>query len=191
MSKLLKKFGVLSIQGDFAAHKKMLARLGVEAIEIRRADELAQVDGLIMPGGESTTMLKFLTEEELWEPIRQFAKSEKLVFGTCAGAILLAREVLNPPQPSLNLIDIAIERNAYGRQVDSFIAEAETTFTNHNIEAVFIRAPQIKTVGSGVEVLATCKHQPIFVRQKNIFAATFHPELTKDEQVHRFFIHSN
>lgn len=190
MSKPPIKIGVLAIQGDFAAHKKMLEHIGVEALEVRRADELAQVDGLIMPGGESTTMLKFLMEENLWEPIRQFAREGKAVFGTCAGAILLAREVLNPGQPSLKLIDIVIERNSYGRQVDSFIAKAQPTFTDDEIEAVFIRAPQIQRVGKAVQVLATLNSQPIFVRQNNIFAATFHPELTADDRIHQLFVQS-
>jgi 5'-phosphate synthase pdxT subunit len=182
------KVGVLAIQGDYAAHKKMLERLDVDAIEIRRADELAQVDGLIMPGGESTTMLKFLQEENLWEPIQQFALEHNPIFGTCAGAILLARDVLNPAQPSLNLIDMTVERNSYGRQVDSFIAGVEASFTKDVIEAVFIRAPQIINVGRQVEVLATFNNQPIFVRQQHVFASTFHPELTNDDRVHRLFV---
>lgn len=190
MNKSPIKIGVLAIQGDFAAHKQMLERIGVEAIEIRRASELAQIDGLIMPGGESTTMLKFLTEENLWDPIQEFTRTGKHIFGTCAGAILLARDVLNPAQPSLNLIDMTVERNSYGRQVDSFIVSIETTITNETIEAVFIRAPQIKDVGKEVEVIATLNDQPIFVRQKNIMAATFHPELTNDDRIHRFFIDS-
>ncbi len=182
------KIGILAIQGDFAAHQKMLERLGVETLEVRRAEELKQVAGLIIPGGESTTMLKFLQEENLWEPLRQFALSEQPIFGTCAGAILLAREVLNPLQPSLNLLDITVERNSYGRQVDSFIANVNLARSDTPIEAVFIRAPQIIAVGDAVEVLATLNNQPVFVRQKNIFAATFHPELTDDESVHRLFV---
>lgn len=184
------KIGVLAIQGDFAAHKKMLERMGVKTVEVRNADQLAEVDGLIMPGGESTTMLKFLVEENLWKPISQYSQTGKPIFGTCAGAILLAREVKNPPQPSLNLIDIAIERNSYGRQVDSFITKVETRFTDNAIEAVFIRAPKIQAIGQEVDVLATLENQPIFVRQNNVFAATFHPELTNDDRIHRLFIQS-
>jgi pyridoxal 5'-phosphate synthase pdxT subunit len=188
MSKASIKIGVLAIQGDFAAHLRMLKQIGVEAIEVRRADELEEVDGLIIPGGESTTMLKFLSGENLFAALRQFAGQGKPVFGTCAGAILLAREVINPPQPSMGLLDITIERNAYGRQVDSHISQARTTFDGGAMEAVFIRAPRIKAIGDGVEVLATLDKEPVFVRQKNIFAATFHPELSVDERAHRLFI---
>lgn len=182
------KIGVLAIQGDFAAHARMLRRIGVQAIEVRRADELEDVDGLIMPGGESTTMLKFLNAENLFSALQEFATKDKPIFGTCAGAILLAREVLNPPQSSLNLIDITIERNAYGRQVDSHISQVETTFDEGAMEAVFIRAPRIKSCGKEVEVLAALGQEPVFVRQKNIFAATFHPELSDDERAHRLFV---
>ena len=182
------KIGVLAIQGDFAAHARMLARIGVEAIEVRRAGQLAEVDGLIIPGGESSTMLKFLTGEEMLEPIRQFAEHGKPIFGTCAGAILLAREVLNPPQPSLGLLDITVERNAYGRQIDSHIAEAETRLEGGAMEAVFIRAPRIKAVGNMVEELAKVGSEPVFVQQGGILAATFHPELTTDERAHRYFV---
>jgi pyridoxal 5'-phosphate synthase pdxT subunit len=180
--------GVLAVQGDFAAHLNMLNRIGVQALEVRRADELLQVDGLIIPGGESTTMLKFLTNENLLEPIRQFAGQGKPIFGTCAGAILLAREVLNPPQPSLNLLDITVERNAYGRQVDSHISEVETSLGGGAMEAVFIRAPRIRSIGKDVEELATIDAEPVLVKQGAILAATFHPELTNDERAHRYFI---
>jgi 5'-phosphate synthase pdxT subunit len=182
------KIGVLAIQGDFAAHIKMLNRIGVEAFEVRRADDLSQIDGLIIPGGESTTILKFLTNENLLEPIRLFAENGKPIFGTCAGAILLARDVLNPPQPSLGLLDITIERNAYGRQLDSHISEVETPLDGGAMEAVFIRAPRIKSIGKDVEALARIDAEPVFVRQGTILAATFHPELTNDERVHRYFV---
>lgn len=188
MSKSLIKIGVLAIQGDFAAHSRMLKRLGVEALEVRCADQLEHLDGLIIPGGESTTMLKFLTGENLLEPIRQFARAGKPVFGTCAGAILVAREVLNPPQASLNLLDLTIERNGYGRQLDSHISQAETKLEGGAMEAVFIRAPRIKAYGAEVEVLATLAGEAVFVREGNIYAATFHPELTDDERVHRLFV---
>jgi pyridoxal 5'-phosphate synthase pdxT subunit len=188
MSKSSIKIGVLAIQGDFAAHLGMLKRIGVEAIEVRRAEELDGVDGLIIPGGESTTMLKFLTDEDLFAALRHFAELGKPVFGTCAGAILLAREVINPPQISMGLLDITVARNAYGRQVDSHISQVQTTFDGGAMEAVFIRAPKIKSIGEGVEVLATLDKEPVFVRQKNIFAATFHPELSNDERAHRLFI---
>jgi len=146
------------------------------------------MDGLIIPGGESTTMLKFFEEEGLAEPIVSFAREGKPVFGTCAGAILLAREVYNPTQVSLGLIDIAVERNSYGRQVDSFIGEAETSLESGSLEAVFIRAPKIVRVGTTVEVLASVNANPVLVREGNILVATFHPELTEDQRVHRLFV---
>lgn len=183
------KIGVLALQGDFAAHARALARLGVNPIEIRRAEQLNGVDGLIMPGGESTTMLKFITEEGFAEPIKEFARSGKPILGTCAGAILLAKRVFNPEQPSLSLIDIDVERNAYGRQIDSFIGQAEMS-AGGPIEAVFIRAPKIRRVGPEVEVLARLGGDPILVRQKNVIASTFHPELTTDDRVHRMLIES-
>jgi 5'-phosphate synthase pdxT subunit len=178
--------GVLAIQGDFAAHARALARIGVTAREVRRPDELGGVDGLIIPGGESTTMLKFMLDEELAEPVKNFARS-KPVFGTCAGAILLARTVTNPEQQSLGLIDIAIERNAYGRQVDSFIREAEASIEGGPLEAVFIRAPRILSVGPNVKVLARLGGEPVLVSEANLLAATFHPELARDERVHQLF----
>jgi len=184
------KAGVLAIQGDFAAHARMLERIGMEAVEVRRAADLDPVSGLIIPGGESTTMLKFLMEERLSDPIIEFARSGRIIFGTCAGAILLAREVFAPAQPSLNLIDISVERNAYGRQVDSFIDEVDTQLDGGPMEAVFIRAPRISRVGTGVEVLATHKGEPVLVRENNVIAATFHPELSGDERAHRFFAES-
>lgn len=184
------KAGVLAIQGDFAAHARMLKRIGIDVIEVRRAADLDQIGGLIMPGGESTTMLKFLEEENLSAPILEFARSGRTIFGTCAGAILLAREVFHPAQSSLGLIDITVERNAYGRQVDSFIDEIETVIEDGRMEAVFIRAPRITRVGAEVEILATHRGQPVFVRESNIIAATFHPELSRDERAHRFFAES-
>lgn len=182
------KTGVLAIQGDFAAHARALARLGVVPVEVRKSSDIEGLDGLILPGGESTTMLKILSEENLIEPIRSLAKGGRPLFGTCAGAILLAGEVSNPPQPSLGLIDIGIERNGYGRQVDSFITEAETALEGGPLEAVFIRAPRIKRVGAEVDVLASVGGEPVFVREKNILAATFHPELTGDTRAHAAFL---
>jgi pyridoxal 5'-phosphate synthase pdxT subunit len=182
------KIGVLAIQGDFAAHVKALARVGVDAVEVRRKGELEQVDGLIIPGGESTTMLKFIEDEDLAVPIKELAREGKPVFGTCAGAILLACDVHNPDQPSLALIDIGVERNGFGRQVDSFIADVETSFDGGALEAVFIRAPRIKRTGQNVSVLARFNNEPVLVREGNIVAATFHPELTDDDRVHRLFV---
>jgi pyridoxal 5'-phosphate synthase pdxT subunit len=189
----MSRVGVLAIQGNFAAHARMLKRIGVEAIEVRRADQLFEdgqnkVDGFIIPGGESTTMIKLLMESDMIAPIRQFARSGKPIMGTCAGAILLAHEVMNPKQLSLELIDISIERNAYGRQVDSHIRIAETQIEGGNLEAVFIRAPRIVRLGKNIEVLAASNGEPVFVRAANIFASTFHPELTTDERIHRYFV---
>ena len=180
--------GVLAIQGDFAAHARALGRIGANAIEVRRANDLDGADGLIIPGGESTTMLKFIEQEALGESIVDFARRGKPIFGTCAGAILLAREVYNPPQPSLGLIDIAVERNGYGRQVDSFIAEVETVIAGGPLDAVFIRAPKIIRAGPKVEVLARLDGEATLVQDGNILAATFHPELTVDDRVHRLFV---
>ena len=180
--------GVLAIQGDFAAHDRALRRIGADTIEVRRANDLDVSDGLIIPGGESTTMLKFIEDEDLAEPIAEFARAGKPVFGTCAGAILLAREVYNPAQPSLGLIDIAVERNAYGRQVDSFIVDAETSIDGGPLEAVFIRAPKIVRVGPNVEVLARAKGEPVLAREGGILVATFHPELTEDGRTHSLFV---
>ncbi|HVF89975.1 MAG TPA: pyridoxal 5'-phosphate synthase glutaminase subunit PdxT [Blastocatellia bacterium] len=182
------KIGVLAIQGDFAAHARALARLGVSPFEVRTESGLEGIDGLVLPGGESTTMLKLLTEENLIGAIKALALAGRPLFGTCAGAILLASEVTNPAQSSLGLIDIGIERNAYGRQVDSFIGEARTVLEGGSLEAVFIRAPRIKRVGADVEVLADVGGEPVFVREKSILAATFHPELTEDSRPHAVFL---
>jgi 5'-phosphate synthase pdxT subunit len=180
--------GVFAIQGDFAAHVRALRRVGVDAIEVRRADDLGAAEGLIIPGGESTTMLKFIEEENLAASITGFARQGKPIFGTCAGAILLAREVYNPAQTSLGLIDIGVERNGYGRQVDSFIAEVEIAIEGGPLEAVFIRAPKIRRAGPEVEVLASLNGEPVLVRERNILAATFHPELTEDDRMHRLLV---
>ena len=189
----MKRIGILALQGNFAAHARMLKRIGAQALEIRRGDQLYQegmpeIDGLVLPGGESTTMLNLIAQTDLLTPISAFAASGKPIFGTCAGAILLAREVLNPSQNSFGLLDITIERNAYGRQVDSHIKSALTSLAGGPMEAVFIRAPRIVRLGAGVEVVAAIDGEAIFVREANIFAATFHPELTTDERSHRLFL---
>ena len=180
--------GVLAIQGDFEAHLRTLGRIGAAGVEVRSVETLASVDGLILPGGESTTMLKFIEDENLADSIIAFARQRKPIFGTCAGAILLAREVYNPAQASLGLIDLAVERNGYGRQVDSFVAEAEAVIDGGPLECVFIRAPRIKRIGQNIEVLARLADEPVLVREGNILAATFHPELTYDNRVHKLFI---
>jgi 5'-phosphate synthase pdxT subunit len=176
------RIGILALQGDFEAHRKAIEQAGGEAVEVRSAADLAAVDALIIPGGESTTMLKLLREESLFEPLRQFG-TQKPVFGTCAGAILLASEVLNPPQESLGLIDMSVERNAYGRQIDSRIERIE--FEGEPAEAVFIRAPAIRRVGPAARVLATYLNAPVVVEQGLHMIATFHPELGRDNRFHK------
>lgn len=167
----------------------MLDRIGVAWQLIKHSSDLSRVSRLVMPGGESTTMLKFLETEGLGEAVKDFARSGKPIFGTCAGAILLAKEVLNPPQDRLALMDITVERNAYGRQVDSSIGLGDCPeLSSHPLEMVFIRAPIIRRVGEGVRVLGRCGELPVLVEQGNLLAATFHPELTEDETVHRYFI---
>jgi 5'-phosphate synthase pdxT subunit len=189
----MKKVGVLSLQGDFAAHGDALARAGAEPVFVRDAAQLGSIDGLIIPGGESTTMLKLLRFEGWLEKLAEFGR-EKPIFGTCAGAILLASEVSNPPQESLGLMDIGVERNAYGRQVDSRVAsldpapEFERRTAPGKLEAVFIRAPIIRRAAGGVTVLARYAGDPVLVEQGRHLAATFHPELTGDCRVHRLFL---
>jgi len=189
----LKRIGVLALQGAFAAHRTALADAGAEAVEVRCAEELSSLDGLVIPGGESTTMLKLLASEELMEPLRLFGET-KPIFGTCAGAVLLAREVSNPVQPSLGLVDITIERNAYGRQLSSRVTPVTLAESMVNgdgsaeMEAVFIRAPIIRRVGEGVRILASYLDDPVLVEHGRHLVATFHPELTADLRVHRLFL---
>jgi 5'-phosphate synthase pdxT subunit len=184
-----KPVGILAIQGDYAMHAKMLDRIAAPWKLVKHASELEEVSGLILPGGESTTMLKFFEGEGMGEAIKRFAGAGQPVFGTCAGAILLAREVSNPPQESLGLLDIAIERNAYGRQVDSSVRKGECPeIASQPLEMVFIRAPIIRRTGPGVRVLGRCDDLPVLVEQGNLLAATFHPELTQDETLHRYFL---
>jgi 5'-phosphate synthase pdxT subunit len=181
------RIGVLAIQGDYAAHAEALIESGAVPIEVRKAEDLASLDGLILPGGESTTMLKFLERSHFFEALEGFC-ANRPVFGTCAGAILLAREVRNPKQRSLGVLDAVVERNAYGRQIDSTILTAETALNGGPLEMVFIRAPRIVESGSDIEVLASRDGLPTLVRQGNIMAATFHPELTSDRRVHQAFV---
>jgi 5'-phosphate synthase pdxT subunit len=181
----LPRIGVLAIQGDFEAHASALREAGAEAVLVRKPEELASLDGLIVPGGESTTMLKFLERDNFLEQLTDFVRS-KPTFGTCAGCILLAQEVLHPRQKSLAVLDATIERNAYGRQIDSSIEQAETKIGP--LEMVYIRAPRIVKVGKEVEVLAERSGSPVLVRQGHLLAATFHPELSTDRRVHRLFV---
>ena len=178
------KIGVLALQGDFEAHRKRLEELGAEVVLVRNPAQLDAIDGLIIPGGESSTFLKLLGEAGL-EKLKQFVHL-KPTFGTCAGAILLAKEVENPNQAGLGAIDITVQRNAYGRQLDSSIREG--LFQGSPTEMVFIRAPKISRVGPGVEVLATEGQDPVVVRQGNVMAATFHPELSTDGRIHAEFL---
>jgi 5'-phosphate synthase pdxT subunit len=181
------RIGVLAIQGDYEAHAEALSEAGADPVEVRKPDQLEGLDGLILPGGESTTVLRFLDRLQFFDVLKDFCAS-KPVFGTCAGAILLAREVRNPPQRSLGLLDATVERNAYGRQIDSTILTAETTLPGGPLEMVFIRAPRIVETGAGVQVLALRDGYPVLVQQGNVMAATFHPELSRDRRVHQFFV---
>lgn len=182
------KIGVLAVQGDFEAHGRMLERLHAKPVWVRRPADLSGVDGVILPGGESTTMLKFLEEEGLESALGEFAAGGGAIFGTCAGTILLAREVRNPPQRSMGLLDAEVSRNAYGRQIASEVRHELCSLKDAPMEMVFIRAPVIESVGPSVEVLASCGGKAVLVRQENILAATFHPELTADTTVHELFL---
>ena len=179
--------GVLAIQGNFASHAQALTEAGAEAVEVRKPGQLAELDGLILPGGESTTMLKFLEKQDFFQALQDFCR-HKPVFGTCAGAILLARQVLHPAQKSLGVLDAVVERNAYGRQIDSSIQTEATEIPGGPLEMVYIRAPRIASVGPEVEVLARRDGFPALVRQGRLLAATFHPELSADRRVHRLFV---
>jgi 5'-phosphate synthase pdxT subunit len=197
-----KPIGILAIQGDFAAHQRVLKSLNVLTRLVKKAHELEDLAGLILPGGESTTLLKFLEQEALWEPLRAFAES-KPTLGTCAGAILMASRVENPAQKSLGVVDMTVRRNAFGRQVFSFIRHAtvsktfgkilgpaETPFES-KVEAVFIRAPLIMKSAKDAQELISLDGSPVFVQQNNCLAATFHPELSTEGAgaylVHRYF----
>ena len=183
------KIGVLALQGDFSLHARALARCGAEAVEVRKPEQLAGLDGLIMPGGESTTLLKLMDAWGFVPALERFHQTGRPIFGTCAGLILLARGVESPKQFSLGLIDVDVERNAYGRQRESFEADGTATLGGRDapIEMVFIRAPRIRRTGPGVETLARHGGEPVMAREGTVLAATFHPELTEDLTVHRYF----
>lgn len=189
----MNKVGVLALQGDYQAHGKALSRAGAEPVYVRKAAELEKLDGLIIPGGESTTMLKLIHSENLMDPLLQFGR-RKPVFGTCAGAILLASDVSRPAQESLGLMNISVERNAYGRQIDSRVTrvipepEFESRTQPGELETVFIRAPIIRQVGPEARVLARYEGAPILVEQGRHLVATFHPELSADGRVHALFL---
>jgi 5'-phosphate synthase pdxT subunit len=180
------KIGVLAIQGDFDAHRKRLEELGAEVILVRDPAQLDEVEGLVIPGGESSAFLKLLGEEG-FRKLQEFVRV-KPTFGTCAGAVLLAKEVDDPPQACLGALDIRVRRNAYGRQRESSIRTGQTTLPGGPMEMVFIRAPKIENLGPGVEVLALEGRDPVAVRQGSVMAATFHPELSQDTRVHQAFL---
>lgn len=182
------KIGILAVQGDYEAHRKVLDRLGADAILVKSTADLSGLDALVLPGGESTTQLKLLTEEGMLSTLADRASHGMAIFGTCAGSILLAKEVKNPPQDSLGLMDMTIVRNAYGRQLESCILEGITTLSSHPLEMVFIRAPVIERVGPDVEVLARREGAPVLVRQGRLLASTFHPELSGDSTIHSYFL---
>lgn len=183
------RIGVLALQGDFARHAAALRRCGVEAVEVRRPEALGDVDGLVLPGGESTTLLHLMDAWAFEPALAEFHRSGRPLFGTCAGLIVLARDVESPRQRSLGLIDVTVERNAYGRQRESFEAAAPARLDGEpvTLPLVFIRAPRIRRTGPAVEVLARHGSDPVLVRQDRVLAATFHPELTDDLAVHRAF----
>jgi 5'-phosphate synthase pdxT subunit len=180
------KIGVLALQGDFDAHRRRLEELGAEVVLIKKPEQLNEIDGLVIPGGESGTFLKLLGEEGLAK-LKDFVRA-KPTFGTCAGCILLATEVENPKQTGLGALDITVRRNAYGRQIDSSIREGRLLDDDVPIEMVFIRAPRIERVGEGVEVIATEGNDPVLVRKGKTLAATFHPELSDDRRIHKYFL---
>ena len=189
----MKKVGVLALQGDFEAHSRALARVGAAPVLARAASDLDGLDGLVIPGGESTTMLKLMNAEGMMRPLVDFGQ-KRPIFGTCAGAILLASEVTHPAQQSLGLMDLTVERNAYGRQIDSRVAQIapEPGFAQRtqpgDLEAVFIRAPIIRRVGANATVLAAYQGDPVLVEQGRHLVATFHPELSSDSRVHGLFV---
>ncbi len=183
------RIGVLALQGAFIEHEKSLRSLGCETVQVRKREQLENIDGLIIPGGESTTIGKLMNDFDIADPIKALAEQGMPVFGTCAGLIVLARDIVNSTQPRLGLMNITARRNAFGRQVDSFETDLQIEGLGPEpFRAVFIRAPYIEEVGDGVEVLATVDGKIVFAREKNFMAAAFHPELTDDTRVHRLFI---
>ena len=182
------KIGILAVQGDFEAHAAILSKLGAETVEVRTVADLDGCSGLILPGGESTTQLQFLEEEGLYDAIRKFSEKGGAIFGTCAGAILLANKVKNPEQDSLKLLDMTILRNGYGRQLASDVFFGPTTLKKGPLEMVFIRGPIIEKVAPQIKILAKFEGRPTLVQKDHILAATFHPELTGDTTVHEYFL---
>ena len=182
------KIGILAVQGDFEAHAAMLQSLGVETVEVRTIADLEGCAGIVLPGGESTTQLQFLQEEGLFDAIREFSADGRAIFGTCAGAILLATHVKNPEQASLGLVDMTVLRNGYGRQLASDVFFGSSQLKKEPLEMVFIRGPIIESAAADVKVLAEHAGKPTLVQKDNVLAATFHPELTDDTTVHKHFL---
>ncbi len=187
--------GVLALQGDFAEHEATLRRIGIEAREVRKAEELKALDGLIIPGGESTTFCRLMEDFGLYEPLRAVVHAGMPVWGTCAGMIVLAQQANGLPFPTLEAMDIEVDRNAYGRQVESFEADISVpALGGADYHAVFIRAPVVVSAGPRVTVLASCRHgtdepeRPVAVRQGSALATSFHPELTDDPRFHEYFL---
>ena len=183
------RIGVLALQGDFALHARALERCGAQVVEVRKPEQLDDLEGLVIPGGESTTLLKLMDAWGFVPALEKFHAGGRPIFGTCAGLIVTAREVTNPAQFSLGLIDVAVERNAYGRQRESFETTGEAILSGRRrpIEMVFIRAPRIRRLGPGVETLAMHQGDAVMARQGSVLVATFHPELTDDRTVHEYF----
>ena len=182
--------GILGLQGDYSAHGKTLEQIGVKAEIVRKPKYLDRLDGLIIPGGESTTLIRLIDAYNFWDPLRLFAENGNPIFGTCAGMILLANDITSPPQKGLGLIDITVERNSYGRQIDSFEGRGLVSFsgTTREIPMVFIRAPRITRVGENVSSLAYYRDDCVMVQNRNILVTSFHPELTDDFTVHEHFV---
>ncbi|MDH3462485.1 MAG: pyridoxal 5'-phosphate synthase glutaminase subunit PdxT [Acidimicrobiia bacterium] len=184
----MRSVGVLALQGDVREHRAILERLGVESVSVKRPEELARVDGLVIPGGESTTIGKMAVRFGLIDPLRSAIRSGLPVYGTCAGMILLAASLTEGDQPLIGALDVLVRRNAFGRQNESFETDLAVTGMDHPFHAVFIRAPWIEKVGAQVEVLASVRDHPVMVRQDVIMASSFHPELTGDGRIHQLFL---
>jgi len=182
------KVGVLALQGAFREHEKSLKSCGVETCQVRLAENLKDIDALVIPGGESTTMIRLLVEYNLLDEVKKYAGQGMPIFGTCAGMVLLSKKIENSHQLTLGLMDTVVKRNAFGRQVDSFEADLDIKIFEKPYRAVFIRAPYISSVGQDVEVIAEYQEKIVMVRQNNLLAVAFHPELTSDKRVHEYFL---
>lgn len=183
------RVGILALQGAFSEHREIMEALGCETVEVRKPAQLDGLEAMIIPGGESTTMGRILVEQAMLAPLAEMGASGVPLYGTCAGMVLLAKEIIGSQQPRLGLMEVAVRRNAYGRQVDSFEAEIQVPALGPvPLVGVFIRAPWVEAVGSNVEVLATYAGRPVLVREKNLLASSFHPELTTDLRLHRYFL---